>query len=35
MGISEKVNEIAQMKFELAYSDLTLQHINPYVIVIP
>ena len=34
-GISSKVNIIAWLKFKLTYSDVTLQHVNQYTIMIP
>ena len=30
LGISPKVNAIAQLKFELGYSDVTVQHISNF-----
>ena len=32
-GISPKVNVIAQLEFELAYSNVTIQHISHYAMV--
>ena len=35
MGISPKVNAIGRLKFELAYYDVTVEHINHYAAKIP